>query len=89
MTGIMSNFRDFIDKTLHSYFNIMGEATYMIALPSRKQFGFGFFISGKMLIHFLQDTDSTEDLASLWSKKSFPIAVTYFLLKIWQCNRKM
>lgn len=89
MTGIMSNLRDFIDKMLHSYFNVMGEATYMIALPSRKQFGFVFFISEKMLIHFLQDNDSTEDLASLWSKKSFQIAVTYFLLKIWQCTRKM
>lgn len=50
MTGILSKLGYFIDKMLHSYFNIMGEVTYMIALPSRKQFGFGFFISEKMLI---------------------------------------
>lgn len=46
----MSSLGDFIDKMLHSYLNIMGEVTYMIVLPSRKQFGFGFFISGGMLI---------------------------------------
>lgn len=50
MTGIMSNLGDFIDEMLHFNFNIMGGVTYMIAFPSRNQFGFGFFISEKMLI---------------------------------------
>lgn len=53
MTGIMSKLEDFTDKMLHSYFNIMGEVTCMIALPSRKQFGFGFFISEKNVDAFI------------------------------------
>ena len=71
-----------IDKMLHSYFNILGEVSYIIALPFMKQFGFGFFISEKMLdTHIFFQILIPQELASLWAKKSFQIAVAYFLLK--------